>query len=914
MRRLPILALALILSALPLALAAPVGCYVSTGDSDWLWTSPPVNSPASIEALFDVLQKVYGVDRMYWRAAACELVVDDYDSRPANFRGHGFWEWERHLIKGVGQAGLGVAAAHRRGMTIWGWCSMFDSGAQAHVDSAKVGMPAPIEDRLRIAHPEYVPIDRAGIRRQAGPMEFAYPQVRREWVKRYVDLVKRRGYDGLCFYTYVEHNSIRFEDEFGYNAPIVAEFKRRYGQDITRERFDKHAWYRLRGEYVTQFLRELRAALKPLGTKLGVAIDPQESHYPAPWLCQRDTINTGRIYLDWERWVREGLVDEIMVYCNGSLEAALNDAVAVTQGTRCKVSALHSAPFPARHRHFDDAGVRRVMVGSYDWIEWGYKEEQPASAIDSGDFLKRLRVLRQVVEKKTTLPLDRIVKATRDPNVLVRRQAIRTLEALDAKDAIPAIEAALGDSETGVRCTAVAALSKLNRDGTVARIFAALRARPEFQFQEAASSSLANMPAERTAEIAAGCTDKNATVRRVATWVLGRGRRRDDAVPHLIKAMDDPVAYVRYSAANGLARYFFKPGVKARLLAHFDDPHPSVRSRIALAFKSCFQSHSRWVGADQLRATRALAAAFAKCPQSSDSWTFRPIGYALASMGPRGEEALRGFMDQRRDKTLADMAWRILYVPQTGWRYQLCTEAEARQGYLKHPVLSGWKPVQKPARAPEPARMPYLAQNFDAIAPYSKGKVGDLLHHGGQLRTLGDAHPLPVVEDQIKHGDQGHALRLRRGKPGSPHAIEILRADYRLTTQHAIIEWWFMNAHARSAFAATWKDSGSGHWYIGVSIPPDGRVGYVTDDRKWTYSTVRLPHGKWQRVRLDVDGAKCRYSIFAGGEKLTLVRKDIPFPAGQTYNILTISAQGAEGTDTYIDDVLVSVPNPAAGP
>ena len=46
-------------------------------------------------------------------------------------------------------------------------------------------------------------------------------------------------------------------DDYGFNEPIVKEYKRRYGRDILREDFDLAKWRELRGEYFTLFLREL---------------------------------------------------------------------------------------------------------------------------------------------------------------------------------------------------------------------------------------------------------------------------------------------------------------------------------------------------------------------------------------------------------------------------------------------------------------------------------------------------------------------------------------------------------------------------------------------------------------------------------------------------------------------------------
>jgi hypothetical protein len=80
------------------------------------------------------------------------------------------------------------------------------------------------------------------------------------------------GYDGLFLYTYFENFTTRFEHEFGFNAPIVAEYRRRYGVDIRTEPFDRRLWGELRGAYVTEFLRQLHGSLESQGKRLTVAL------------------------------------------------------------------------------------------------------------------------------------------------------------------------------------------------------------------------------------------------------------------------------------------------------------------------------------------------------------------------------------------------------------------------------------------------------------------------------------------------------------------------------------------------------------------------------------------------------------------------------------------------------------------
>ena len=141
-----------------------------------------------------------------------------------------------------------------------------------------------------------MPVDRYGVRAQNGPIEFAYPAARRALIDIFLHYLDRDKLDGIAFFTYCENYGQRFEDEFGYNQPIVDEYKRRYGVDIRTQEFDKHLWYEIRGEYVTQFLRELRAALKAHGKKLGVRLNPREPNMPDRWNVPDYFLTPGRIY------------------------------------------------------------------------------------------------------------------------------------------------------------------------------------------------------------------------------------------------------------------------------------------------------------------------------------------------------------------------------------------------------------------------------------------------------------------------------------------------------------------------------------------------------------------------------------------------------------------------------------------
>ncbi len=84
---------------------------------------------------------------------------------------------------------------------------------------------------------------------------------------------------------------------------VFEDYEQHYGVDMMRRNFDLEPWRRLRGEGVTQFLRELRSALDARGMELGIGVPAGD--YMGPPL--------GNLYLDWRTWVREKLLDDLVI-------------------------------------------------------------------------------------------------------------------------------------------------------------------------------------------------------------------------------------------------------------------------------------------------------------------------------------------------------------------------------------------------------------------------------------------------------------------------------------------------------------------------------------------------------------------------------------------------------------------------
>lgn len=157
-------------------------------------------------------------------------------------------------------------------------------------------------------HPQFAQVDRLGKLRQWGVLSLSYRQVRRHFIARFRRLLRASGFDGLFICLRSQSRPAEFGDQFGFNEPVRREFRRRTGQDILKEDFDLQHWRDLQGEYLTRFVAEMRAALHPEGYLLAIGA-PRGDIIGPP---------IGNTRLDWEHWIREDLVDHLIIDQNAT--------------------------------------------------------------------------------------------------------------------------------------------------------------------------------------------------------------------------------------------------------------------------------------------------------------------------------------------------------------------------------------------------------------------------------------------------------------------------------------------------------------------------------------------------------------------------------------------------------------------
>jgi len=468
--------------------------YLSTGDNFYVGSWLPLETPAAIDASFNMLKDVFHTRRIYWRGMEDQLLSESVP-RPERVVVDKYLGYINELFDNRGINDYAVQAAHARGMDIWGQMSMYDWGSQE--DAGTYGFPANHEHPLRANNPEWIPVDKYGDRIQGGPLEYAYPGARTaaiNWIKNEID---QENYDGVLFHTYPENFSTRFGDEFGFSDPIVNEFKNRYGVDIRKETFNKDNWYRLRGEYTTTFLNELNAALSPEGKEIGMGISPVNTHRPMLWLGNQNFPTAGNIHLDWEQWADNGSIDQLLVWGGTSFgPSAMNELIAGTQGSGVELSVMTSSPYATTWNQFKNQG--HVMTeGAGD--EWQYLlgsdiPVQPKSSLSSTDQYKRMRTLAQIIEGSMTATVAEVSPLLNDSNLLNRRMALRALGKIGGSSAIALMENALLDPEGSIRNAAIYGLLDANRPTSINAILNAIDQHGDFIFNEGAFNVLIQRP------------------------------------------------------------------------------------------------------------------------------------------------------------------------------------------------------------------------------------------------------------------------------------------------------------------------------------------------------------------------------------------------------------------------------------
>jgi hypothetical protein len=156
-------------------------------------------------------------------------------------------------------------AAERNGVALYAWLDPFDDGRRA--------LP-PVQawsSRFLEEHPEYRAVDRDG-RTRWGLLCFGYPEVRRYKTAVVEELLSRKGVAGVALKTHYQHNTIwdgkgHDYSRYLYNEIVLEAYRGRWGRPANGV-YDTFRLRMIYGDYVLQWLREIRPLFKKTGKRL----------------------------------------------------------------------------------------------------------------------------------------------------------------------------------------------------------------------------------------------------------------------------------------------------------------------------------------------------------------------------------------------------------------------------------------------------------------------------------------------------------------------------------------------------------------------------------------------------------------------------------------------------------------------
>jgi uncharacterized lipoprotein YddW (UPF0748 family) len=181
-----------------------------------------------------------------------------------------------------------VTQAHYRGLLVIPWFEF--------------GFMAPPTSELVLNHPDWITQRRDRSQTWIGAagevvwLNPFHPEVQQFITDLVLEVVTQYPVDGIQF---DDHTSL--PNEFGYDSYTIALYKQETKKDVPPNPQDPE-WVRWRADKITAFMTQLNHAVKKRKPKAIFSISPN------PYVTAYNT------YLqDWLTWVREGIVDELIV-------------------------------------------------------------------------------------------------------------------------------------------------------------------------------------------------------------------------------------------------------------------------------------------------------------------------------------------------------------------------------------------------------------------------------------------------------------------------------------------------------------------------------------------------------------------------------------------------------------------------
>ena len=212
-----------------------------------------------------------------------------------------------------------VAAARKHGLEIVIYTTLFDESIPT------------MEAEFNFSNPQFCWRHRHFEHYNPGLLSYGYPEVREYKLAEVKELIGY-GADGVYLDCARSHSGLwplmalpygsDIWANYGFNDVECEEFEKRFGYsprlsnlaDYSNDQFDWDAWQKLRGEYLTMFIRDASSAVRSAGQSLSVGFYTDAENYLSP-AGERGRQTLGGLHIDWEAWANEKLIDEIILAC-----------------------------------------------------------------------------------------------------------------------------------------------------------------------------------------------------------------------------------------------------------------------------------------------------------------------------------------------------------------------------------------------------------------------------------------------------------------------------------------------------------------------------------------------------------------------------------------------------------------------
>ena len=275
--------------------------HLSFGEKDGRLTTPDM-----VARQMDTWRDELGARSIYWRLLRTHIPSDF-------FAAEGYEHTTLRAARGVDWDDLEEVPrlATETGLRSYLYVSIFDDGwplgrshERAHsYHNSMHCQHVSWQTHFSREHPNLLVCDRYG-NRQAGVLCLAHAEVRDHLVERFMQLVERGSFSGIFVCLRSQSRPAQHGDQYGYNEPVRTDFHTLTGHDLLQaDEEERRVWHDLLGSYLTELLAQLKEAMQVRGLRLAVGV-PRGDVLGPP---------LGNTTLQWRTWVREGLVDELII-------------------------------------------------------------------------------------------------------------------------------------------------------------------------------------------------------------------------------------------------------------------------------------------------------------------------------------------------------------------------------------------------------------------------------------------------------------------------------------------------------------------------------------------------------------------------------------------------------------------------